>query len=144
MGETSPFGAMFSSFMLNLRRFYRTSMIEIYLGNGLAERLTYRDLYSFYSRCRELDTGLAGFFTATELQKLLKEQGHGEVADAMNAQFLRPHRHPGESYIDYSSLLDSVFLRQELLFEEALWRCWDRAEEDLRGRGTASQRVNGE
>merc|ERR1711953_358659 len=36
--------------------------------------------------------------------------------------FSRTLRQPGESYIDYSALLDSVRLRRERLLEEELWR----------------------
>merc|ERR1712094_76310 len=47
--------------------------------------------------------------------------GHGSVAEAITARFLRAFRHPGESYIDYVAMLDSIFLRQQRIFEDDLW-----------------------
>merc|ERR1712129_12883 len=35
-------------------------------------------------------------------------------------------RHPGESYIDYVALLDSIYLRQQRIFEEEMWRHFQR------------------
>jgi len=38
--------------------------------------------------------------------------------------FSRTLRHPGESYIDYVALVDSIRVRRERLLEEELWRCF--------------------
>eukprot|EP00747_Dinoflagellata_sp_TGD_P180649 gnl/TRDRNA2_/TRDRNA2_33457_c0_seq1.p1 gnl/TRDRNA2_/TRDRNA2_33457_c0~~gnl/TRDRNA2_/TRDRNA2_33457_c0_seq1.p1 ORF type:complete len:709 (+),score=151.27 gnl/TRDRNA2_/TRDRNA2_33457_c0_seq1:40-2166(+) len=121
LAGTSPSGAMFSSFMLNLRRFYRTSLIEVYVANELAKTLRRRDMYEFLRRCQEQDACGSGFFTATELKQVLSVLGFDGIADAITARFLRAFRHPGESYIDYISLVDSIALRRERIFEEELW-----------------------
>jgi len=44
----------------------------------------------------------------------------------VTTRFLRTFRHPGESYIDYAALLDSIYLRQQRMFEEELWRNFGR------------------
>jgi len=122
LADTSPSGSMFSSFMLNLRRFYRTSLIETYVGNMLAQRFRRQDMHDFLRRCKEIDSHGSGFFTASDLQHVLSALGHGSISEAITAQFLRAFRHPGESYIDYVALLDSIYLRQQRVFEEELWR----------------------
>mmetsp|Transcript_60962 Transcript_60962/g.140924 ORF Transcript_60962/g.140924 Transcript_60962/m.140924 type:complete len:592 (-) Transcript_60962:141-1916(-) len=124
LADTSPSGAMFSSFMLNLRRFYRTCLIETFVGNVLAEKLSPRELRLFLQKCREMDVGNSGFFTATDLQTVLTDMHYVEISDQISSscRFLRAHRHPGESYIDYVALADSVTVRQERLFEESIWK----------------------
>merc|ERR1712136_299332 len=52
--------------------------------------------------------------------------GHGLVADMVTARFLRSFRHPGESYIDYVALLDSIYLRQQQIFKQELWHHFQR------------------
>lgn len=121
LADTSPSGSMFSSFMLNLRRFYRTSLIEMYVANVLANKFQRQDMQDFLRRCREIDTCNTGFFTASDLKHVLSALGHGCIADAITSRFLRAFRHPGESYIDYIAMLDSIHLRQQRIFEEALW-----------------------
>jgi len=117
---------MFTSFMLNLRRFYRTSLIEMYVANMLAVRFRREDMHDFLRRCREIDMCSTGFFTASDLKHVLNALGHGCVAEAITARFLRAFRHPGESYIDYIAMLDSIYLRQQRIFEEELWRHFQR------------------
>jgi len=126
LADTSPSGAMFTSFMLNLRRFYRTSLIEMYVANMLAVRFGREDMHDFLRRCREIDMCSSGFFTASDLKHVLSALGHGCVAEAITARFLRAFRHPGESYIDYIAMLDSIYLRQQRIFEEELWRHFQR------------------
>jgi len=126
LADTSPSGAMFTSFMLNLRRFYRTSLIEMYVANMLAVKFRREDMHDFLRRCREIDLNSTGFFTASDLKHVLTALGHGSVSEAITARFLRAFRHPGESYIDYIAMLDSVYLRQQRLFEEELWRHFQR------------------
>mmetsp|Transcript_75420 Transcript_75420/g.157243 ORF Transcript_75420/g.157243 Transcript_75420/m.157243 type:complete len:669 (+) Transcript_75420:75-2081(+) len=126
LADSSPSGAMFTSFMLNLRRFYRTSLIEMYVANMLATKFRREDMHDFFSRCREIDMCNTGFFTASDLKHVLTALGHGSVSEAISARFLRAFRHPGESYIDYVALLDSIYLRQQRLFEEELWRHFQR------------------
>lgn len=128
LADTSPSGSMFSSFMLNLRRFYRTSLIETYVANMLAARFRQEELQVFARRCREVDTGNSGFFTATDLKHVLSQMGHAEVSEAISARFLRAFRHPGESYIDYAAMLDSICLRREQLFEEEVWTHFQSAQ----------------
>lgn len=117
---------MFTSFMLNLRRFYRTSLIEMYVANMLAKKFRREDMHDFLIRCREVDMCSTGFFTASDLKHVLTALGHGNVAEAISDRFLKAFRHPGESYIDYVALLDSIYLRQQRLFEEELWRHFQR------------------
>lgn len=121
LADTSPSGSMFSSFMLNLRRFYRTSLIEMYVANMLASKFRRQDMHDFLRRCREIDTCNTGFFTASDLKHVLSALGHTCIADAITSRFLRAFRHPGESYIDYIAMLDSIHIRQQRIFEEALW-----------------------
>lgn len=121
LADSSPSGSMFTSFMLNLRRFYRTSLIEMYVANMLATKFRREDMHDFLRRCREIDMCATGFFTASDLKHVLSALGHGSVSEAITARFLRAFRHPGESYIDYIAMLDSIFLRQQRIFEDELW-----------------------
>jgi len=121
LADESPSGTMIPPFMLNLRRFYRTSLIEVYVANELAAKLRREDMFDFLRRCREIDMCCSGFFTSSDLKHVLTALGHAPVAEAITALFLRAFRHPGESYIDYVALLDSALLRQQWLFEEELW-----------------------
>merc|ERR1719221_777828 len=47
LADTSPSGSMLSSFSLNLRRFYRTSLIEAFAANSLAAKLSHDDARTF-------------------------------------------------------------------------------------------------
>ena len=67
--------------MLNLRRFYRTSLIEVYVANMLATAFRRQDMRDFLKRCQEFDTCGSGFFTASDLKNVLVALGHGLVAD---------------------------------------------------------------
>jgi len=122
LAEDSPSGSMFTSFMLNLRRFYRTSLIEVYVANALAIHLKREDLHTFLRQCIEVDTCKMGFFTASDLKSVLQDLGHKQISEAIMVRFLRAYRHPGESYIDYVAMLDSIYLRQQRIFAEELWR----------------------
>jgi len=124
LADTSPSGSMLSSFALNLRRFYRTSLIEAFAANSLAGKLSFGDLHDLYIRCCEGDSGRSGFLTATDLRQILMSLGHSEIAEAIGMCFSRTLRHPGESYIDYSALTDSALARRERQLEEELWRCF--------------------
>jgi len=137
LADNSPSGSMFSSFMLNLRRFYRTSLIEMYVANMLATRFRRQDMHDFLRRCREIDSQCSCFFTASDLKHVLNALGHGSISEAITARFLRAFRHPGESYIDYTAMLDSIYLRQERIFEEELWCNFQRLFQG-RGEGVAS------
>lgn len=138
LADTAPPGCLFSSFMLNLRRFYRTSLIEMYVANVLATRLCRRDVHEFLRRCKEIDGGGSGFFTASDLKHVLNALGHSDVADAMSSRFLRTFRHPGESYIDYGAMLDAIYLQQQRRFEEELWQQFQRVY-DCIGRGDSAE-----
>jgi len=122
LADTSPSGSMLSSFALNLRRFYRTSLIEAFAANCLAGKLNFSEMHDLLMRCREADVGGSGFFTATDLRQVLTGLGHAEIAEAIGMCFSRTLRHPGESYIDYVALVDSIRVRHECLLEEELWR----------------------
>eukprot|EP00927_Polykrikos_kofoidii_P046678 TRINITY_DN40838_c0_g1_i1.p1 TRINITY_DN40838_c0_g1~~TRINITY_DN40838_c0_g1_i1.p1 ORF type:complete len:679 (+),score=102.52 TRINITY_DN40838_c0_g1_i1:65-2101(+) len=126
LADTSPSGCMFTSFMLNLRRFYRTSLVEAFVANLLASKLRREEMHEFLRRCKAVDMYGAGFFTASDLKHVLTAVGHGDVGEAITVKFLRIFRHPGESYIDYMALLDSIYLRQQRIFEEKLWRHFGR------------------
>lgn len=126
LADSSPSGSMFASFMLNLRRFYRTSLIEIYTARILATQFRREELHEFLCRCREIDMASSGFFTASDLKHILSALGHPQIAEAISSRFLQTFRHPGESYIDYMALLDSVRLRQQRMFEDELWRHFQR------------------
>lgn len=122
LADTSPSGSMLSSFALNLRRFYRTSLIEAFTANSLATKLNFSDTHELYKRCCEADAARSGFLTATDLRQILTGLGHSEIAEAIGLCFSRALRHPGESYIDYLALVESVRARRERLLEEDLWR----------------------
>ena len=68
----------------------------------------------------------SGFFTASDLKHILSALGHPQIAESISSRFLQTFRHPGESYIDYMALLDSVHLRQQRMFEDELWRHFQR------------------
>jgi len=136
LADSSPSGSMFASFMLNLRRFYRTSLIETYTANMLAAKFRREDMHDFLRRCREIDLCAAGFFTASDLKHVLAALGQGAISEAISERFLRTFRHPGESYIDYIALLDSIYLRQQRIFEEELWRNFQRVCQSA-GRGAS-------
>ncbi|CAJ1361698.1 unnamed protein product [Effrenium voratum] len=126
LADSSPSGSMFASFMLNLRRFYRTSLIEMYSAQVLAGKFRREDLQEFLCRCREIDMTGSGFFTASDLRHVLTALGFPEIAETISTRFLQTFRHPGESYIDYMALLDSIHLRQQRGFEDELWRHFQR------------------
>ncbi|CAK0897826.1 unnamed protein product [Prorocentrum cordatum] len=126
LADTSPSGSMLSSFALNLRRFYRTSLIEAYTANSLAARMSHADARAFHELCAEADTGRCGFLTASELRVILAKLGHVEVSETIGIGFSRALRHPGESYIDYTALVQSVCARHEHILEEDLWNHYRR------------------
>ncbi|CAK0872576.1 unnamed protein product [Prorocentrum cordatum] len=121
LADTSPSGSMLSSFALNLRRCYRTSLIEAYTANSLAAKMSHADARVLYELCMETDTGRCGFLTASELRVILANLGHQEVSEAIGIGFSRALRHPGESYIDYAALVQSICARHEQILEEDLW-----------------------
>lgn len=121
LADTSPSGSMLPSFALNLRRFFRTSLIEAFTANSLASKLSFHELQALADRCREVDVNASGFFTASDLRQVLVELAHNEIAEAVAMCFSRTLRHPGESYIDYVALIESVRARRERLLEEELW-----------------------
>eukprot|EP00403_Amphidinium_massartii_P025694 CAMPEP_0178391542 /NCGR_PEP_ID=MMETSP0689_2-20121128/11219_1 /TAXON_ID=160604 /ORGANISM="Amphidinium massartii, Strain CS-259" /LENGTH=655 /DNA_ID=CAMNT_0020012093 /DNA_START=151 /DNA_END=2114 /DNA_ORIENTATION=- len=122
LADTSVLGPMLSSFMLNLRRFHRTGMMEVYCANILSRHFRREDVSEFLKRCRELDSTNAGFVTPLGLRQVLTSMRFEDVADTINIHFQKALRHPGESYIDYVALLDSIHLRQQWLFKEDLWK----------------------
>lgn len=122
LADTSPTGPMLSSFAQNLRRFYRTSLIEVFAANSLATKLNVSGIQDLYARCCEADLGQGGFLTATDLRQILARLGHTEIAEAIGMCFSRTMRHPGESYLDYRTLLESVRARRKRLLEEELWK----------------------
>mmetsp|Transcript_63182 Transcript_63182/g.117559 ORF Transcript_63182/g.117559 Transcript_63182/m.117559 type:complete len:630 (-) Transcript_63182:15-1904(-) len=124
LADNSPSGCMLSSFALNLRRFYRTSLIEIYTANALALKLSIADVDTLFTRLCACDTANTGFFTATELKEVLADNGHADIAESLGNSFARMQRQPGESYIDYLSLMESVRLRREHRLEEDLWNAF--------------------
>eukprot|EP00927_Polykrikos_kofoidii_P009196 TRINITY_DN13818_c1_g1_i5.p1 TRINITY_DN13818_c1_g1~~TRINITY_DN13818_c1_g1_i5.p1 ORF type:complete len:666 (+),score=111.75 TRINITY_DN13818_c1_g1_i5:172-1998(+) len=141
LADTSPSGSMLSSFALNLRRFYRTSLIEGFAANSLAAKLSFDELFELHTRCQDADVSRSGFFTATDLRQVLMKLGLSEIAEAIAMCFSRSLRHPGESYIDYSALVDSVRTRRERLLEEELWTVFcEFADPALGGGGQASPR----
>lgn len=126
LADNSPSGSMFASFMLNLRRFYRTSLIEVFTASILVKKFRQEELQEFLCRCKEIDMSGNGFFTASDLKHVLTAVGHPTIAEAISTRFLQTFRHPGESYIDYMALLDSVHLQQQRSFEDELWRHFQR------------------
>merc|ERR1712187_21518 len=94
------------------------------MGNCLAAKLSRSEMQDLLLRCRETDVSASGFFTATDLRQVLAGLGHAEIAEAIGMCFSRTLRHPGESYIDYVALVDSIRIRRERLLEEELWRCF--------------------
>ncbi|CAJ1333209.1 unnamed protein product [Effrenium voratum] len=121
LADTSPSGPMLPSFALNLRRFYRTSIIEATVGNGLASKLMYRATIELQQECHRADRANTGFLTSADLRQVLQGSGHSDIADVISSCFARYLKHAGESYLDYAALFDSVRLRREILLEEELW-----------------------
>merc|ERR1712207_43839 len=103
----------------------------------LATRFRREDMHDFLRCCREIDINGTGFFTASDLKNVLCALGHNSVSEAITARFLRAFRHPGESYIDYIAMLDSSHLRQQRIFEEALWFHFQRVCQST-GRGASN------
>mmetsp|Transcript_48005 Transcript_48005/g.112054 ORF Transcript_48005/g.112054 Transcript_48005/m.112054 type:complete len:695 (-) Transcript_48005:86-2170(-) len=136
LAETSVFGPMFSAFMLNLRRFHRTAMMELYCGNLLARHLRREDMREFLKRCREVDTASGGYVTPEGLRQVLISMQLVDVAEAIMLRFRTALQQPGESYLDYVAMLDSVHLRQQWLFNQELWRHFQRFTQS--GNSTAS------
>lgn len=130
LADTSPSGSMLSSFALNLRRFYRTSIIESFAANNLAAKLDHVAMTEMFARCSEVDLTRSGFFTATDLRQVLTALGYNETAEAIAMCFSRTLRHPGESYIDYGALMDAIRARRERLLEDTLWECFQGFTED--------------
>mmetsp|Transcript_68467 Transcript_68467/g.222800 ORF Transcript_68467/g.222800 Transcript_68467/m.222800 type:complete len:651 (-) Transcript_68467:47-1999(-) len=124
LADTSPSGSMLNSFAVNLRRFYRTSLIEGFAASSLAAELTVAETNELLARCRDADANKTGFVTSTDLRQVLVALNHGDVAEAIVAciSTSKMLRYPGESYIDYVALLESTRLRRERIFEEELWR----------------------
>lgn len=122
LADTSPNGSMLSSFAQNLRRFYRTSLIEVYAANSLAAKLSFSGTQEFLDRCVDADISRSGFLTATDLRQVLTSLGHSDISDQIGMCFSRTLRHPGESYIDYTVLVESVRVRRRMFLEEDLWK----------------------
>jgi len=121
LADTSPCGSMLASFALNLRRFCRTWLIEAFVANSLASKLTYANTLELQIQCQQADADRSGFLTSADLRQVLQSCGHADIVEAIGSCFARFLRHPGESYLDYHALLDSVRLRRELLLEEEMW-----------------------
>lgn len=130
LAETSPTGSMLSSFLLNLRRYCRTSLVEACAANGLACKLALGKLQDMLTRFRETDSGKQGFLTVTDLRQVLALLGHADVADVLGLSSFRHLRHPGESYIDYLALAASIRARRERLLEEEIWKVFESMEPD--------------
>jgi len=122
LADSSPQGSMLPAFINNLRRFYRTSLIEAYAANCLSEKMRHGEVEKLYSQCLEADVAKCGYLTSADLRHILEIQGHTEVAEAIAVCFTRTLRYPGESYIDYGALTASIAVRRERLLEEELWR----------------------
>ncbi|CAE7336375.1 CPK28 [Symbiodinium natans] len=121
LADTSPYGSMLPSFALNLRRFCRTWLIEAFVANSLASKLSYMDTLELQRECQKADKDNSGFLTSADLRQVLQQGGHADIVEAIGLCFARFLRHPGESYLDYHALLDSVRLRREFLIEEEIW-----------------------
>mmetsp|Transcript_108152 Transcript_108152/g.312539 ORF Transcript_108152/g.312539 Transcript_108152/m.312539 type:complete len:675 (-) Transcript_108152:93-2117(-) len=126
LADSAPSGSMFTSFMLNLRRFYRTSLIENCTAQMLSSRFRREDMHNFLRRCREVDIAGNGFFTASDLKHVLQALGYADVTEEIAEKYLSNLRHPGESYIDYVAMLDAIYLRHERIFTDELWRSFQR------------------
>lgn len=122
LAASSPSGSMLSSFALNMRRFYRTSVVEAFTANSLALALSFSEIRGFLVKCHEKDENGFGFFTVTELKQVLKELGYMGIAAEITQCGSRLLRYPGQSYIDYVAVLDSARARRERIFEDELWR----------------------
>jgi len=119
---------MLPSFALNLRRFCRTWLIEVFVANSLASKLTYLGSLQVQRECQKADKEKAGFLTSADLRQVLQNSGHADIVEAIGSCFARFLRHPGESYLDYNALLDSARLRREVLLEEEIWASFREAE----------------
>jgi len=126
LADTSVFGPMFSAFMLNLRRFHRTATMEVYCGNLLARHLRREEMREFLKRCREVDTSNGGYVTPAGLRQVLASMQLVDVAEAIMSRFQTALLQPGESYLDYVAMMDSIHVRQQWLFNQELWRHFQR------------------
>merc|ERR1719193_1956470 len=104
LASSSPSGSMFKSFMLNLRRFHRTGVIEMFAANAMTQAFSPTDLTAFLRISKRIDTIGSGFFTVDDLQEVLITLGHGQIAEAISEHFERSVRNPGNSYLDYAAL----------------------------------------
>ena len=66
------------------------------------------------------------FFTASDLKHVLTALVILALRKLYPPGSSKCFRHPGESYIDYMALLDSVHLQQQRSFEDELWRHFQR------------------
>jgi len=123
LAETSPSGAMLNSFSVNLRRFYRTVLIESVASSILAANLSIGQIRQLLNRCLVVDCHKSGFVTSSDLREALVTLGHVDLSEAIMSGLtnLKLLRHSGESYLDYTALTDATMIRKELLFEEEMW-----------------------
>ena len=129
LADTSPSGPMLPSFAMNLRRFYRTSIIEALVATSLATKLSYKAILGLHIECQKADKMQCGFLTSAELRQVLQASGHSDIVEAIGSCFARHLKHAGESYLDYHSLFDSVRLRRERILEEEIWRASSNPED---------------
>lgn len=128
LADTSPSGPMLPSFAMNLRRFYRTSIIEALVANTLATKLSYKGTLELQIECLSADKMHCGFLTSAELRQVLQASGHSDIVEAIGSCFARHLKHSGESYLDYNALFDSVRLRRENILEQEIWRAFSSPE----------------
>jgi len=126
LAADSPSGSMFTSFMLNLRRFHRTSVLETFSANAMAQVLSPLDLVTFLTTAKRIDSSETGFFTFQELRSTLCHLGYEQLAELLYTHFEMNARYPGDSYLDYRALIDAVKIRQSSLFEEYAWQAFSR------------------
>ncbi|CAK9036143.1 unnamed protein product [Durusdinium trenchii] len=124
LADTAPSGPMLPSFALNLRRFYRTSIIEVLVARSLAKHLSYKASLELQLECEQADKMKCGFLTSADLRQVLQASGHSDIVEAIGSCFARHLKHAGESYLDYNALFDSVRLRREALLEEEIWQAF--------------------
>lgn len=124
LAASSPSGSMFTSFSLNLVRFFHTAKIERFLAENLSLTFSASDLAVFLRVCQEMDADGFGFLSTVNINQILSDLGFTEISSSLRLLFDQAPCFRGLSYLDYAALFDNVSVRQEAIFEENVWQAF--------------------
>jgi len=123
LASASPDGSMPINFGVNLQHFCRTSRMETYLAHCLS-RLSLADAQKVLARCREIDLTQGGFVSASNMYHVVMDLDHAQFVDEVVAKIFET----GETYVDYSSVMEAASLRRDAVLEESLWKSFQAFE----------------